>query len=187
MEYEIHVTVSSSDIDLFVHDCKSISVKPIIIETEKDNVFNNQVMTSSKHSDDNCLETLDQISSSLKSKGYSIIRKKIEIRPLEVKNDHHIYYESHFRLKLDKQFDYTELRKVCKELNFHLSKNLFKKSLEFNYQMITYRDYNTTFFDFNNRINEMKGRLSDLNINFDKVEIEECIFDSNINVDSNWL
>jgi hypothetical protein len=193
MEYEIHVTVRSSNIDLFINDCKSINVKPIVIETEKDNFFNNQVMTSSKHCGENCLEVLDKISSSLTCKGYEIIRKKIEIRPLEVKNDHFIYYESHLRLKLDKQFDcqftdvYTNLRKICKELNFHLSKNLFKKSPDFNYQMITYRDYKSTFIDFNQRINDMKDKLLELNINFDKVEIEECIFDSNVNVDNNWF
>jgi hypothetical protein len=53
--------------------------------------------------------------------------------------------------------------------------------------MITYREYNTTLPKFVEIINAMSTKLKELDINCDKVEIEECIYDSNINVDNNWL
>lgn len=187
MEYEIHVTVDTNAVVLFVNHCKEIGVKPIVIETQKENSFNNQVMTSSKYSDDHYLDTLRNISSSLKDKSYKILRQKVEIRPLEVKHNNFIYYESHLRLKLDKDFDYTNLKLLCKELNFHLSKNLFKKAEDFSYQMITYRSYTDSLTQFIKIIDVMKKKLTDLSINFDKIEIEECIFDSNVNVDNNWI
>lgn len=187
MEYEIHITVGTSNLDSFINDCTQIGVKPIVIETEKNNNFNNQVMTSSKYKGDDCLKVLKQISRSLKDKGYQIIREKVEIRPLPIKNKSHIYYESHFRLKLNKGFDRSNLIVLCKDCNFHLSKNLFKRDIDFDYQMITYRNYNQSFEEFKQVILNMKEKLTELNINFDKVEIEECIYDSNIKVDSNWI
>lgn len=190
MEYEIHVTVKTPYVVSFINDCHTIGVKPIVIETEKEEVFDHQVMTSSKHKDDNDDQyflTLASIANQLKDKGYQIIREKVEIRPLPIKNNCHIYYESHFRLKLLKDFDRSTLKVLCKDCSFHLSKNLFKKAIDFDYQMITYRNYNQSFDQFNQVIFDMKERLTELNISFDKVEIEECIHDSNIKVDSNWI
>jgi len=187
MEYEIHVTVSNSNVVSFINDCQTIGVKPIVIETEKEEDYNKQVMTSSKHSGDSYMVTLKNISNHLKEKGYLIIREKVEIRPLPIKNDNHIYYESHFRLKLSKEFDRNILKVLCKNHNFHLSKNLFKKAVDFDYQMITFRHYNLSFDGFNTVINNMKEELMKLKIPFDKVEIEECVYDSNIKVDKNWI
>lgn len=187
MEFEIHITVESFDINSFINHCKEINVNAIVIETEKEGVFNNQVMTSSKHVDENYLFVLNDISNKLQEVGYNILRKKVEIRPLFEKNKNHIYYESHLRLKLKRDFDRSILINLCKNSNFHLSKNFFKKDKDFDYQMITYRNDNISFTEFNKVINDMRNRLNDLNVNFDKVEVEECIFDSNIKVDKNWI
>lgn len=187
MEYEIHITVKNPNVLLFINDCQILGVKPIIIETEKEEVFNNQVMTSSKYKDDNYTETLNKLSKSLIDKGYHLLRQKVEIRPLSIKHKNHIYYESHLRLKLSKEFNRNVLIDLCKNHNFHLSKNLFKKTIDFNYQMITYRNYNISFDGFNQVIDKMKSELNNLNIAFDKVEIEECIVDSNISVDKHWI
>lgn len=104
MHYEIHVTVNTDDVATFKTDCQEIGVKPILIETEKAGCYNKQVMTSSKHSGENCLETLSNITSLLYDKGYNVLREKVEIYPDEIKHPNFLYYESHLRLRLPKKF-----------------------------------------------------------------------------------
>lgn len=186
MEYEIHITVEANDIDTFKKDCEDIHVKPIVIETEKDNVFYNQVMTSSKHDDDYFLMTLNEISDKLKHRGYTILRQKIEIKPQPTKNEHFIYYETHFRLKLPKSFPREILIAISRGQGFHLSKNLFKIGSNYDYQMMTYRTHTDTLEEFKAKIIEMKIILNQHGIEYDKIEIEECILDSNIDIDKTW-
>jgi len=189
MNYEIHITLCSiqhSNIDEFVKDCKEIGVKPIVIETQNKNNFGIQVMTSSKHSGSHYLFTLNDLCSKLEPK-YTIQRKKVEIQPETEINKEHIYYETHLRLKLPIGFDYTLIYKLCDNFNFHLSKNLFKKDENYIWQMITYRDYSKNYNNFENIINNMSNQLEALNIFCDKIEIEECVYDSNVEVDKSWL
>lgn len=187
MQYEIHVTVKTDDIPKFRIDCNEIGVKPILIETEKSGEFNNQVMTSSKYSDDDYHETIFKTINALGNKGYEILRVKVEILPLITKHSNFIYYESHLRLKLEKGFDRSLLLGICEINDFHLSKNLFKSCEGYDYQMMTYRNYDIGYEEFARVIDSMKELLIQHKIEFDKVEIEECIFDSNISVDKNWI
>jgi RIO-like serine/threonine protein kinase len=186
MNYEIHVTLETPSIENFIEDCNAIGVKPIIIETQNNKDFGIQIMTSSKHNGECYKETLNNIVSYFRKK-YNILRQKVEIQPTDIIHDTHIYYESHLRLKLNKDFNTEVIKELCKLRNFHFSKNLFKKDIDCVYQMITYREYNTTLPKFVEIINAMSTKLKELDINCDKVEIEECIYDSNINVDNNWL
>lgn len=184
MLFEIHITIESNNIEQFKLDCKNLNVKPILIDTIKDTT---QLMSSSKHNSANYKLVLDNLTNEFKSLGYNILRKKVEKFPNKTKDKDFIYYESHLRLKLPKQFNNSNLLNECNKLNFHVSKNLFKTSNEFDYQMITYRNYNLSFNKFNQQINKMKRFLTKENIDFDKIEIEECIFDSNEKIDKNWL
>lgn len=188
MIFEIHVTVKTKDINQFKIDVTEMGLKPIIIETQRDKSLDYQVMTSSKYNKLDWAFELNKICCDLFSKGYEIVRKKVEIVP-EQWYDHelHIYYETHLRLKLPKEFDYTSLNELCKRRGFHLSKNLMKKSEDFNYQMITFRDYKMTQYAFFLAIKHMTSDLIDLSIDYDKVEFEECIYDSNESIDNNWL
>lgn len=183
MLYEIHITVKTDNTSAFVAVCKKIGVKPIIIDTIKGD---NQIMTSSKHVGEDYISVLNRMKSNLE-KQFEILRCKVEIKPELQKNAKFIYYESHLRLKLVKNKNYTELFNYCKQTSFHVSKNLFKKDAIFDYQMITYRDYNSSFEDFNKSIQIMIDYLSKNSIIYDKVEIEECVYDSNISVDTVWL
>lgn len=187
MQFEVHITVESDNIQKFRADCQEMDVKPILIETEKQGVFNNQVMTSSKHLGDDYRPTLNILYKRIKEKGYNVLRMKIEINPEAEKHADFIYYESHMRLKLVKGFDRNLLFEFCKIHDFHLSKNLFKSCEGFDYQMMTYRDNSINYEEFVKRIEQMKTVLRLHRIEFDKVEIEECIFDSNIFIDKNWI
>lgn len=188
MNFEIHITIliEQSAIPKFIEDCKNINVKPIIIETQNQHDdFGIQVMTSSKHTGENYIDVIEDIA--LKLSHYNILRKKIEIQPEVTKHHNHIYYESHLRLKLDKNFDYAPLKKLCNSFNLHLSKNLFKKDENFIWQMITYRNTNTDFETFDSLIKEVAFELKNMNIFCDKIEIEECIFDTNEMIDNSWI
>ena len=187
MNYEIHITLEVFDINRFIKDCNDNGVKPVMIETQNyNNEMGQQIMTSSKHNNDDYLNTLGNISNIFKSK-YKIIREKVEIQPLPTKNENHIYYESHLRLKLPIGFDISHIKELCHKYNFHLSKNLFKKDNVNIWQMITYRGYDISYNEFNHIINNMVEKLKDINIKCDKIEIEECVYDSLSLHDNNWL
>lgn len=183
MEFEIHITVKNNGIDKFIQDCKELGLKPVLIEAG----CSNQLMTSSKHSNKNFFEVLVPLCDLLIERNYSLLRLKVEKKPESTKDENFSYYESHIRLKLPKDFNYDELKKECLIQNFHLSKNLFKKDEDFNYQMITYRMNKGCLTKFNLVINKMTKRLNDMGINYDKIEIEECIYDTNENLDKEWI
>lgn len=183
MEYEIHITVEARDKIQFIEDCKFIGAKAIVIEAAGEE----QMMTSSKHVDNSYKARLHNMTYNLKCMGYKISREKIEIKPNYSEwHKNHKYYESHLRLKLAKSFDLGILQKIVPK-SFHLSKNLFKTDDLYNYQMITYRDENTDYDSFIDTIGYMKELLNKNNIECDKIEIEECIHDTNILIDKKWM
>lgn len=185
MNFEIHITVEVKDLSQFITDCNVIGVKPIIIETEPPSEFEQQVMTSSKHNGDDYKETLSNLIDKLKN--YKIVRSKVEIQPETTKHPTHQYYESHLRLRLPKDYNRDIISDLCKKLDFHLSRNLLKKDDDISYQMITYRNHECDFNDFNSRIDSMYNELQKIGVICDKKEIEECVYDSNIKIDNNWL
>jgi hypothetical protein len=191
MQFEIHITVETDDVQKFVADCKGFGCKPIVIETQREEIHGIQVMTSDKFAGDSYEIALTNTVNFLESRGYKILRKKVEKQPEQQKDKNFIYYESHFRLKLPKVKDEVAmvlLKGYCKTFNWHYSKNLFKSSPDFDYQMVTRRDYEMSLNEFLDvDIQGMKSFLTKMGIEFDKVEIEECIYDSNIKVDESWL
>ncbi len=188
MIFETHLTIEVIDINKFKLDCLKLGVKPIFIQTENhSNELGDQIMTSSKHNDEYYLNTLNKLIFEFENNNYKILRKKVEIQPEETKHPEHIYYESHLRLKLPKDYNIDIIKELCIKSNFHLSKNLFKTDELYNYQMITYRNNFINYNTFQYIINKMIDILNKIDIGCDKIEIEECIFDSNINIDNNWL
>ncbi len=188
MHFEIHLTVKEGDILQFREDCNELSIKPILIETENEKLYGMQMMTSTSHYSDDYQEILSKEKNGLFSKGYEIIREKVEIKPEFFKNKDHIYFESHLRLQLPKNFKRKKIEEFCKINDLHLSKNLFKIDDDFDYQMITYRRHNSDIILFTIAVNQFESDLlKNFNIKCDKIEIEECIFDSNISIDKQWL
>ena len=90
LPFEIHITVdleklleTNFTIDNFREDCKSIEVKPIVLDLEMKEGSIKDVMTSSKHFGDNrsAYEEANRITNELTSFGYKVVRKKIETVP----------------------------------------------------------------------------------------------------------
>jgi uncharacterized protein (TIGR00725 family) len=191
MQFEIHLTVETNDIEKFKSDCQKFGCKPIVIETQRNQEFGTQVMTSDKYTGDSYEEILYRTVSQFQIAGYKILRRKVEIFPQEQKHFDHLYYESHIRLNLPKELPEHKLRQLknhCISDKWHYSKNLFKSSPDVNYQMITLRMYNTTLEAFKSAVGKMEFILKIvLQLSFDKVEIEECIYDTDPTVDKSWL
>lgn len=197
MKIEIHITVITNDIDKFISDCKDLNVKPIVIELQlQDKLSEYQVMTSSKFEGDTYHEELQSLTLKLQSLGYTIVRQKVEIYPdKNVPHVEHKYYESHLRLKFPKSYNVDEFQEDIKLMKFnvwHLSKNILKSDSEFFYQMVTYRAVanpalSNEYDFFVQMISLMELYLNIVEVEYDKVEIEECIYDSNMDLDSKWI
>ena len=186
--FEIHVTVESNNVDNFIADCKEFGCKPILIELESYNKFSyNQLMTSQSFKRKNYFNEIDRIKKFLVNKGYSISRIKVEVHPNFYNQDIFKYLETHFRVKLNIK-NVEQFGKLCIENNFHKSKNVFKKiDNDTFYLMATYRTNVIDLIRFDKIISNFKNVLNNNSFEFDKVEVEACIIDTNESLDYKWL
>jgi hypothetical protein len=232
LPFEIHVTVDATktfnntmfdgdeedlplmdifDIDKFKNDCSDINVKPIVIDLEiNDGSITKDVMTSSKHFGDNrsAYEESERICSELRSKGFRVLRNKIESVPWhpaapvistgkEIPNG--CYFEAHIGVSIyPNQKD--ELNEFVKSslTNEHLidlsgtaklSQNFFKKSKDGSkfVNMLTYRSNMCGSPKFKLEVEGIKHLLQEEGFEFEKVETEYAVYDTNVNHDAKWI
>lgn len=191
--------------DKFVEVCEKIGVKPIILDLEVDKDSIRDVMTSSKHFGDNrsAYEECIRISKELDKHGYFIIRKKIETTPWhpaapslskgKIEND--CYFESHIGVSIRPEHK-DSLSSFVKSLsdiidlsgNARLSRNFFKKSKDGRFiNMLTYRSNDCGSIKFKMEVQGIKSLLEEHGFDFEKVEIEYAIYDTNISHDAKWI
>lgn len=236
LPFEIHITVDGSemrdpimfdrkrfDIDYFKKVCKSIGVKPIVLDLETNQDIIKDTMTSSKFFGDNrgAYDESQRIVEELKECGFEVLRTKIETvpwhpsapavwpdfsksnrSPVNLPND--CYFESHIGViilpeqkedltkYIDKEFNGKTLGdRVNVRLSgiVKLSQNFFKKSVDGGQfvNMVTYRSNTVGSRDFKNEVEIIKEALRIGGFNFEKVEVEYAIYDTNVSHDSNWL
>jgi NTP pyrophosphatase (non-canonical NTP hydrolase) len=217
LPFEIHITVDMSKIGnkiKFVEDfkkqCQYLGVKPIVIELQLENGTLEDVMTSSKHFGDNrsAYEESERIANELTKIGYRVVRKKIETVPwhsaapiidgiLPIPND--CYFESHIGVVITPD-EKQELDSFVEGLNTgiedtgsggvaKLSQNFFKKSKDGSkfVNMITYRNNLCGYETFKDEVELIKESLVSSGFNYEKVEVEYAIYDTNITHDDVWL
>jgi NTP pyrophosphatase (non-canonical NTP hydrolase) len=208
-------TAFSDSLGYFRKNCERIGVKPIVLDLEINGESPiKDVMTSSKHFGDNrsAYEAAEAISDELSQYGYKVLRKKIETVPWHpgaprattgssIPND--CYFESHIGVVLPISRK-EELAKFVDGLNKNctaagrvelggtckLSRNFFKKAKDGKFvNMLTYRNNMTSKDEFEDEVNQIKNSLknSEVNFDFEKVEVEYAIYDTNVNHDSKWL
>ncbi len=200
--FEAHVTVqqlSDSQIPIFNHICEDLGVKSIQIQLSRGDVMV-QPMTCSRHQgsfQEIYLEVLD-IARVLQSNGLEVSRLKIEAHPdnIGVPKDgfearHHSdknYFEHHLKVLLDTQSDKQTLFDICQLHQAHLSSNAFKQMEDGQYQnFITTRAYGLGKDEAYTRFEMLKQDIADLGITILKHFTEYCVFDTNIDLDKNWL
>lgn len=236
LPYEIHVTVNLEDsythkyineesLNEFKEDCRSIGVKPIVIDLEmKDKSSMKDVMTSSKFFGDNrtAYEESERIAKRLREMGYEVVRNKIETvpwhpaAPQDKDKDHPLwhgdpipngcYFESHIGVIVTKETkeDLEELvdflnDSIC-ELSgtAKLSKNFFKKTEDGRFiNMLTYRSNMVNAKEFETEVRSIERIISGENdwdmleefrsFEYEKVEIEYAIYDTNVTHDAKWI
>ena len=223
LPFEIHVTVDldnsythkhihDENLDGFKDDCKNIGVKPIVIDLEiNDGSIIKDVMTSSKHFGDNrtAYEESERIVNELKSKGYHVVRNKIESVPWhpsapvistgkEIPNG--CYFESHIGIVI-KPEEKRALNYLVEKLNedkkemfelsgtVKLSQNFFKKSKDGSkfVNMLTYRSNMCGSPKFKLEVESIKHILDERGFDYEKVEVEYAVYDTNVTHDAKWI
>lgn len=195
----------------FKKQCLSIGVKPIVIDLEiNDGSIIKDVMTSSKHFGDNrtAYEESIRIVSELGKRGYKVVRNKIESVPWhpaapvistgkDIPNG--CYFESHIGVTIY-PFQKDELNEFVKSTltngrliglsgNSKLSQNFFKKSKDGSkfVNMLTYRSNKCGSPKFKLEVEGIKHLLREEGFEFEKVEVEYAVYDTNVNHDSKWI
>ena len=236
LPFEIHVTVNLEDsvgfygenrkpmfdemVDRFNRECPKVGVKPIVIDLEiNDGSIIKDVMTSSKFFGDNrtAYEESERIVTELKSRGYDVVRNKIETVPWhpaapvistgkEIPNG--CYFESHIGVIIEAG-EKEELNNFIKNLPdiywstynqdgdpltllsgaAKLSQNFFKKSNDGSkfVNMLTYRSNMCGRPKFTLEVEGIKHLLKEEGFDFEKVELEYAVYDTNVTHDSKWI
>jgi NTP pyrophosphatase (non-canonical NTP hydrolase) len=206
-------SIKNGGLEDFKSDCKEIDVKPIVLDLEMKEGTLKDVMTSSKHFGDNrsAYEEANRIANKLTSFGYKVVRNKIETVPWHpaapifntgepIPNG--CYFESHIGVvilpeeKEALQEFVQGLNDRCTEAGIikiggtcKLSQNFFKKSKDGSkfVNMLTYRDNMTCRKDFERGVEAIKWSLEKCGFEFEKVEVEYALYDTNVNHDSKWI
>lgn len=205
--------VYTGGLEDFKSDCNEIGVKPIVLDLEMKEGTLKDVMTSSKHFGDNrtAYEEANRIANKLTSFGYKVVRNKIETVPWHpaaptIKTGEPIpngcYFESHIGVVISPD-EKEALQEFVQGLNDRcteagrieiggtckLSQNFFKKSKDGSkfVNMLTYRDNMTCRKDFEHGVEAIKWSLDKCGFDFEKVEVEYALYDTNVNHDSKWI
>jgi NTP pyrophosphatase (non-canonical NTP hydrolase) len=215
LPFEIHVTIEAKSflesISEFKEDCKDIGVKPIVIDLEiNDGSIIKDVMTSSKFFGDNrtAYEESERIVKELRDRGYDVVRNKIESVPWHpaapvISRGEAIpngcYFESHIGVTIypeQKEDLQTFIRSTL--TNGHLielsgtaklSQNFFKKSNDGSrfVNMLTYRSNMCGRPLFEAEVKGIKHLLKEEGFDFEKVEVEYAVYDTNVTHDAKWI
>ena len=210
LPFEIHVTIESpKNLDNFKTICSSlIEVKPIVIDLEiNDGSIIKDVMTSSKHFGDNrtAYEESKRICRELELHGFKVLRNKIESVPWhpaapvmstgkEIPNG--CYFESHIGVTIypDQKDELNNFVKSLTSLidlsgSAKLSQNFFKKSKDGSkfVNMLTYRSNMCGSPKFKLEVEGIKHLLQEEGFEFEKVEVEYAVYDTNVTHDAKWI
>jgi len=198
--FEIHVTVHAADTDMFKQICKSLNVKPIVLDLQtKNKTTIKDVMTSSVHMGTNrsAYEEMKRISHGLVMEGYDIVREKIETVPWhpaapsassEADMPKNCYFETHIGVNVSDEDHKEELEIVTKIFDAHLSRNAFKVHEDGSWmQMVTLRTYEGTREDFEYKADMLYNIIKINGFHVEKRITEFSIYDTKVSHDAEWL
>lgn len=183
--FEFHITVDADEyqLDAFRRVCQEINAKAIVINPQG---ANNQVMTSStiRLPDlDSAITLIRDQSRVLVSNGLKIVREKIESCPkfiAETGNNFH-YWEIHVPChtsKLDEVMPQADLMH-----QWHRSRNEFKQDVT----MLTFRSKDVTLDQVMCQEDIVSMMECGMVTSGFKNHIEYVVFDTNIDLDNDWL
>lgn len=205
LPYEIHCTIQLTEddapyrLDEFRKACAAASVKPIIIDLQKNTGESvmRDVMTSSRHFGNNrsAMEEMDRISGVLANYDFEPVRLKIETVPWHPAAPKYkgeamppnCYFEAHVGVRLREE-ELEWFRACCSDRKLHVSKNAFKKYDNGEMTiMATYRDYDTWTDKFNSDVLSIRGALTRDGFELEKPITEFAVYDTKVSHDASWL
>jgi NTP pyrophosphatase (non-canonical NTP hydrolase) len=201
--YEIHITVDFVNLELekeigrFKNACEHLGVKPIVLDLENGEDTIKDIMTSSHFFGNNggVIMEVQRIKDHLEKIGFKIIRSKIETVPWHPaapqqggeKMPGDCYFEAHIGCIITPE-DKPGLVEIAKQQGAHISKNFFKKMEDGRYvNMITLRNYETFNSAFDAQVENLKRKLDQGGIYYEKVITEFAIYDTKVSHDFLWL
>lgn len=207
LPFEIHITVKLPlmhlyEIQRFQDDCKSIDVKPIVLDLQgkSGNTVMDDVMTSSKHFGTNAsaYRAAMEVRTSLFKMGYKIERVKIETVPwhpaapkmLAKDMPPNCYFEAHIPVTL-RDGEQDHLRRILHDEgrnHVHMSKNTFKKNEDgTSVVMLTLRRTDCTASVFDYEVKALQRTLIVTGWQTGKVHTEFAVYDTKVSHDTAWI
>lgn len=196
LHYEIHVTVKTEEVNRFMEECGAIGVKPIVLDLQKQDGGSIQdVMTSQKVTGDDtdAWTRMKETSWYLQSKGFNVVREKIETVPwhpkavIHGKNSKEGYFEAHIPVLVNPEY-IDQLREIAKVYNLHLSKNPFKVMKDGRFQQMLTLRKSINYQDFDDELFEATSEITRAGFYVMKSpDVEYALHDSNVSHDSQWV
>jgi len=182
----------------FKKACEEIGVKPIVLDLENGGkTVMKDAMTSSHHLGTNTssYKTAKSIESYLIEKSFKVDRVKIETVPWhpaapsklgdEMPKD--CYFEAHIGCIITPE-EKPLLEHNTIKFGAHLSRNFFKQIDGGKFvNMLTLREYDLTYEQFEAKLEVVKAKLKEENIEFEKVITEFSIYDTKVSHDFGWI
>lgn len=202
--FEFHITVRTKEIERFRQTCAALGVKAIVLDLQdqEGETVMHDVMTSSTFMGDNpgAHNEMERIAGGLKRADFEVVRKKIETVPWHpaapdqkdvLEKDQPMpkdcYFECHFGVVCDDERR-EDLQALAKEVDAHLSRNIFKKLEGGTYKiMLTARSYQGSATAFQGRVESIKNLLDERGYDVDKVITEFSVYDTRVSHDSSWI
>ncbi len=196
--YEIHITVAQApSYEQFLLDCKDIGVKAVVLDLHtKANGIIKDVMTSSTlvGTNQTVIEEVDRITVELETRGYRVVRQKVETVPWHPhtaaeRNDDN-YFEAHIPVTVQMNGDEEKLFDLTKRYpGTHLSRNVLKKHNDGTaILMVTIHHNDCDHPTFVTRVNRLKGAMAEEGFDYgSKDMVEWAIYDNNIKHDAGWM
>lgn len=184
--YEIHVTVDNDPSVAII--CGIVGSK--LIHIEMDGVEETHLMTSDtfKGTEEQAHQQALSLAKVFHSVGVGVHRIKIETVPWHPKAANPSptqYFEAHFGVDAEHVMYPQLLDEWCERAGLHKSRNLMKKG-DTKVQMYTLRKYCDQQL-FSALVEWNKAKLELLGAKVDKVITEFALYDSNVEMDAQWL
>jgi len=190
--FEIHVTVTTADIEGFREACAELGVKPIVIEFQKwlDGPTDTQVMTTHRivGTYHDAYFSAMAVGHTLNLQDFEVTRTKIECGPADAGSLPILYMESHLAFNLF-EHDVDQLRQHASDIGVHMSRNAFKKDkglLKSTY-MVTIREYDIDPGPFVGHTKYIRDSFARQGFGRARLIIEGCVYDSNQDMDKEWI
>lgn len=198
--YEFHLTVKCdpSRFSTFAGACRSMDVKPLILDLHtREGAKFQEMMTSYSakfENDQDAREAVNVQQAVLEAYGFPTIRTKIESspdHPMAPKMDSDqmpvgSYFESHLGVRLFNEDEIDELAEWIEDTG-HISRNVFKRHEDGSVTvMVTMRDYEGPVGQFRFAVDCVKKAI-EVKWAVDKVIIEFIVDDTSAEPDKEWL